>query len=97
MNSKILILTLVPGLLFSSGLQAGDAMLTFEEMDRDSNGYISIDEAKASSDIAKNFKQIDTDDNGNINITEFQAHMGKGRVTPPEEMETSEPGAAPYY
>ena len=96
MNSKILILTLVPGLFFTAGLQADDAILTFEEMDRDANGYISLDEAKATNDIANNYKKIDTDDNGNIDITEFQEYMGQGRVTPPEEMETSEPGAAPY-
>ena len=96
MNSKILILTLVPGLFFTAGLQAADAILTFEEMDSDSNGYISLDEAKATNDIANNFKQIDTDDNGKINITEFQEYMGQGRVTPPEDMETPEPGAAPY-
>jgi len=96
MNIKILILTLVPGLFFVAGLQAADAILTFEEMDRDANGYISLDEAKATSDIANNFKQIDSDDDGNINITEFQEYMGKDRVTPPEEMETPEPGAAPY-
>lgn len=96
MYSKILILTLVPGLFFASSLQAADAILTFEEIDRDSNGYISLDEAKATNDIANNFKQIDTNNNGNINITEFQEYMGKGRNAPPEEMETSEPGAAPY-
>ena len=96
MNSKRLILTLVPGLFFAAGLQAADAILTFEEMDRDSNAYISLDEAKATNDIANNFKQIDSNDDGNINITEFQEYMGKGRGTPPEEMETSEPGAAPY-
>jgi hypothetical protein len=96
MNSKILILTLVPGLFIAAGLQAADAILTFDEMDRDSNGYISLDEAKATNDIANNFKQIDTNDNGNINITEFQNYMGKGRNTPPEEMEIPEPGAAPY-
>jgi len=96
MNSKILILTLSPGLFFAAGLQAGDAILTFEEMDRDSNGSISVDEAKATNDIANNFEQIDANGNGSINITEFQKYMGKGRNTPPEEMETPEPGAAPY-
>ena len=96
MNSKILVLTLLPGLFFTAGLQAADTIQTFEEMDSDSNGYITLDEAKTVNDISKNFKKIDTDDNGNINVTEFQEYMGQGRMTPPEDMETPEPGAAPY-
>lgn len=95
MYSKKLIYTLVSGLSFVTGLQA-DAILTFEEMDSNANGYISSDEAKASHDIDSNFEQIDINADGNINITEFQKYMGKGRATPPEEMETPEPGAAPY-
>ena len=90
------LVTLVTGLIFSAAALANDALLTFEEMDRNSNGYITLNEAKASEDIAEHFKQIDSDGDGNINITEFQAYMGRDRMTPPEEMEVSEPGAAPY-
>ena len=90
------LVTLVTGLIFSAAALANDALLTFEEMDRNSNGYITPNEAKASEDIAEHFKRIDSDGDGNINITEFQAYMGRDRMTPPEEMEVSEPGAAPY-
>lgn len=96
MSRKTLILTLLPCLFCSAGIQANDALLTFEEMDSNANGYISSYEAKASEDIANGFKEIDTNADRKINITEFQAYMGKNRVSPPEDMETSEPGAAPY-
>ena len=96
MNSKALFLILAPCLIVTTSIRAEDAILSFEEMDRDANGYISSGEAKASEDISRHFKEIDTNQDNKINITEFQAYMGKNRMTPPEEMETPEPGAAPY-
>lgn len=69
---------------------------TFEDMDRDANGYISSSEASAMPSVGHAFKSIDTDADGKINITEFQKFMGRHRMSPPEEMETPEPGAAPY-
>ena len=96
MSRKTLILTLLPCLFCSTGILANDAMLSFEEMDNNANGYISLNEAKANEDIAEYFNQVDTNGDGSINITEFQSYMGKDRVSPPEEMETPELGAAPY-
>ena len=98
MNYKAWIISLLSTVFIAACAQTPttEGVLTFEEMDRDANGYISAQEAKASSDINKNFKAIDSNGDGKINITEFQDHMGKGRMTPPEEMETPEPGAAPY-
>ncbi|MDH5483770.1 MAG: EF-hand domain-containing protein [Gammaproteobacteria bacterium] len=96
MNRKLILLTLSPCLFFSPSIFANDALLTFEEMDRDSNGYISSHEARANKDIARNFKQIDNNGDAKINLAEFQAYRGKDLMTPPEDMETPEPGAAPY-
>lgn len=96
MNRKALILTLAPCLFLSATIQAGDAILTFEEMDRDSSGYISSNEARSSKDIANKFKQVDSNGDGKINITELQAYRGKDLMMPPEDLETPEPGAAPY-
>jgi len=95
MNSKFLLHAALSSMFIAGVLQA-EAVLTFEEMDVNSNGAISPNEAQASKAIADNFKMIDSNNNGSINITEFQQFMGKGRMSPPEEMETSEPGAAPY-
>lgn len=96
MNNKSLTLTLFTCLFVSTGIQANDALLSFEEMDRNSNGYISLNESSGNEDIAENFSQVDTNGDGKVNITEFQFYMGKDRVSPPEEMETPELGAAPY-
>jgi len=98
MNSKILslILSLFSLLLVASCSQTKQGMMTFEEMDTDANGYISPAEAKVGQSIGGKFNQVDTNKDGKINIEEYQAYMGKHRMTPPEEMETPEPGAAPY-
>lgn len=96
MHSRTLIVTFFSGLLFAASVQAEDAIKTFGEMDTDASGYISMDEARASKDIADHFKSIDTDADGKLSIDEYQAYMGEGRNSPPQETETPEPGAAPY-
>jgi len=96
MKKYFLIHTLITGLFLSFSIQAEDAILSFEELDGDSDGYITAAEAKASKNIAKNFKKVDTDRDGKISITEFQYFMGKDLFTPPEDTEIEEPGAAPY-
>ena len=99
MNYKLLSITLlslaiVPACNYTK--EVDEPVLTFEEMDSDANNYISSTEAKASKNIANNFKRVDSDGDGNITVTEFQVYVGKGRMTPPEDMESPEPGAAPY-
>lgn len=96
MKNKTLIHAVLPGLFIAAGLQAGDAILTFEEMDTNANGYISMGEAKASDAVGNNFKQIDSNNSGSVDISEFQTFMGQDRMSPPDDMEVSEPGAAPY-
>ena len=73
-----------------------DVPMAFEELDRDANGYISKSEAGAREDLEANFATVDKDGDGKLNINEYQAYQGMGRMTPPEESEVSEPGAAPY-
>jgi len=99
MNSKILILILLSLAVISSCTQTKyveEPVQTFEEMDSDLNGYITSSEAKASVNISKNFKKIDSNGDSKINVTEYLVYMGKDRMTPPEDMESPEPGAAPY-
>lgn len=99
MNCKTFIYLLPCVLLVSSCTQTrqGDQTVPgFEELDTDANGYISKVEASTNQGIAAHFKQIDSNTDGKITISEFASYMGKGRMTPPEEMETPEPGAAPY-
>jgi hypothetical protein len=81
----------------SAGVSAGDKYpMTFEELDRDGDGYISAEEAKARPDLAKGLEASDNNKDGQLNSAEFSAFEGKTRLTPPEESEIPEPGAAPY-
>jgi hypothetical protein len=74
---------------------AAKAPIVYEELDTDANGYITKAEAKVRPDLLKNWKQIDTDGDGKLTVTEYENYEGKGRLAPPEELETPEPGAAP--
>jgi Ca2+-binding EF-hand superfamily protein len=78
MNRKTLIFTLVSGLFVTASIQAADTLLTFEDMDGNANGYISMGEAVASKDIASHFKNIDKNGDGNINITSIRSIWAAG-------------------
>ena len=96
MKRFICIITgLVLGLGVVTALSA-EEVKTFEDLDIDTNGYISKDEAMAQKSIKRNWAKVDADKNGRIDITEFSAFESTGRFTPPEDMEVSEPGAAPF-
>ena len=68
---------------------------TFEQLDINSDGYISKDEAKAYKDMSKRWAKVDSNNDGHINIDEFTKFESTGRFEPPEESETPELGAAP--
>ena len=75
---------------------AEEYVQTFEAIDVDGDGYISVEEAKVRPDLSENLQASDTNKDGKLNSAEFSAFEGKGRFTPPEESEIAEPGAAPY-
>ena len=75
---------------------AAESVSTFEQFDTDGNGYISADEASTGSALSANFKATDSNGDGRLDISEFSAFEGQGRLTPPEDAEIPEPGAAPY-
>ena len=82
-------------LLFGATALSADEVKTFDELDVDSNGYISKQEAKASKDFKWKWRKADKNGDGRIDIDEFTAFMGKGRFEPPEETESEGIGAAP--
>lgn len=97
MQKKAILVTLSALLLALSGYAAAaETVLTFEQFDADGNGYISAEEASAGSELSANFKASDGNSDGQLDISEFSAFEGKGRLTPPEDAEIPEPGAAPY-
>jgi hypothetical protein len=83
-------------IILSAGSAMAGEVLTFEQIDVDGNGYISAEEAKVREDLAGALPATDKDGDGQLNITEFSAFEGEGRLTPPEDSEIAEPGAAPY-
>lgn len=88
---------IIMAMLMTLGAMANaDVPMAFEALDRDANGYISKSESGAREDLEANFATVDKDSDGKLNIKEYQAYQGMGRMTPPEESEEPEPGAAPY-
>ena len=83
-------------MLSTAPVAAEEYVQTFEEIDVDGDGYISVEEAEVRPDLSENLQASDTNEDGKLNSAEFSAFEGKGRFTPPEESEIAEPGAAPY-
>lgn len=69
--------------------------LTFEDLDSNTDGYISQKEAKARKDLSDNWKSADKNADGKLDSAEFIAFEGKGRFVPPDEMIDKGIGAAP--
>ena len=87
---------LASAVLFSAAVVAADYPSTFEDLDKDGNGYISSTEAAARPDIEKDWKGIDKNGDNQLDITEFSAFEGRTTYQPPEDSEKEGIGAAPY-
>jgi Ca2+-binding EF-hand superfamily protein len=91
------IVTVASAIALSAGSAgAEEYMQTFEQIDVDGDGYISAEEAEVRTDLSENMKASDENKDGKLNSAEFSAFEAKGRLTPPEESEIAEPGAAPF-
>lgn len=89
----------IKGLVLGLGVitvLSAEEVKTFEELDADSDGYISKNEAKAQKSIEQNWAKADKDMNGRLDISEFSAFESIGRYVPPTDREEPEPGAAPF-
>jgi len=69
--------------------------VTFEQVDANSDGYISEKEAKARKDLSENWKTIDTNADGKINSSEFISYESKSSFEPPDDSISKGIGAAP--
>lgn len=65
---KVTALTL--GCLFAGSAFAGTAE-SFSELDKDRDGFVSIEEAKADKVIATSFTSLDLDNNGLLTWKEY--------------------------
>jgi Ca2+-binding EF-hand superfamily protein len=71
------IITFLSGLALSTAaavaISGEDAQAKFVELDADSNGLISKEEAQADSDLANRFDELDLDGNGYVSYSELSA------------------------
>ncbi|MAD04983.1 EF-hand domain-containing protein [Pseudoalteromonas shioyasakiensis] len=54
---------------------AFDLQTTFNELDKDSNGFLSEAEASEDALLHSNFTQIDSNQDGQISFSEFQSFI----------------------
>ena len=91
---KIKQIIAVGALLVPFAVLAGGNDKVFKDLDKNSDGVISKEEAAKAKQLVADFDNIDTDGSGSIEMTEFSALESAEAYTP---METEEEpiGAAP--
>ena len=78
------------------GLSAGETErpVTFEQLDMDRDGYVSIIEATGHTELLRKWSQVDKDTDGRLEMIEFSAFEEQPTFIPdPEDVEI---GAAPH-
>ena len=62
-------------IVLSTGLSAEEipGAATFQELDQDNDGYISIVEATGQNEILRQWTEVDKDTDGRLEMTEFSA------------------------
>mgnify|MGYP000504123250 CR=1 FL=1 len=76
MNNRFLVI--LPMLAFGfmgTDAIAMDVQATFNELDKDSNGFLSEAEASEDALLHSNFTQIDSNQDGQISFSEFQSFI----------------------
>ena len=94
---KTLVSISVPILFYTLTVLAANSLpysATFNEVDSNSDGYLSKAEAIERGDLARQWSKIDKDGDDQIDLSEFTAYESSGRFAPPEESQI-EIGAAP--
>ncbi len=78
MKKRILMLMTVCSLCLTATIvvAAASKMPTFEGLDVDRDGYISVNEAAPCKALTDCFVKADTDKDGQLNLTEFAAVDG---------------------
>jgi hypothetical protein len=61
------------GALLVAGTACGQSRPSFESLDKNSDGLISIQEATANDDMFVAFKELDKDRDGNLTREEYAA------------------------
>lgn len=82
-------------LIFTATAVWADKIWTFEQLDANSDGYISQKEAKARKDLSENWKIADKNADGKLDSAEFIAYESRGQYEPPNDSMERGIGAAP--
>lgn len=91
---------IVAAVVFPLSISAGEksaSQESFNKLDKDKNGYISQQEAKANKELTSQWDSVDADANGKLEMSEFSAfEAGKAAgFTPADISEDPGLGAAP--
>ena len=93
-------------ILISIPLYAEDASQAkqFSNLDKDNDGYVSINEAEGQLDLLKSWVDIDKDTDGKLEFSEFSAFETRSEqdstkaktFVPPENGDDYDLGSAPF-
>jgi len=70
--------------------------VTFQQLDMDRDGYVTIIEATGHTDLLRKWSYIDDDTDGRLEAAEFSAFEVEPRFVPPDDPEDVELGAEPF-
>ncbi|MGD8999504.1 MAG: hypothetical protein PVF75_03745 [Granulosicoccaceae bacterium] len=76
-------------------IAAENAYLIYEEIDFNTDGWISKQEASKRPDLLANWERIDTNSDGLIGPMEYLHYEGGNSYAPPDDRQDMDPGAAP--
>lgn len=96
---KVISLFAAAAIIFPLGLSAGDMreQSTFSQLDKDGDGYVSINEATGQMELLKEWANVDKDTDGMLEQAEFSAfeEAPSATFTPLVNPDEPEPGAGP--
>jgi len=83
-------------MVFAPVFAETDATDTFKKLDKNGDGYISINEATGNVEMLKQWVKADKNADGQIEMSEFSAFEGLPATTfAPDDADDMELGAAP--
>jgi Ca2+-binding EF-hand superfamily protein len=83
MKQLIMVLALIAAPVF---VWAGSGKVSFQDLDSNRDGLISVDESKKSSEISKKFSQADANKDGKLDAAEFAALETMPKESTPKDV-----------